>query len=430
MTFANLPGVKITKNDGNLAPEASSSAPRVLIVGTAAKGRSDQVVVVPTTSVAKAEFGNEGTLVRGMWEAFKSGAKEVALYRIGSTSAVLAHIGDSAGTAGYTITTTEQDDEAGANYSMYYDDTTNRIVVRRNSDYRIVYDNSSTTPIDLFEVNVSGWRAAAGGPDIGSASGFVTLEEVDPSVYAGIAYTAGTDGLSLSRMEMYEQLYVAYKNLLSEEFDVIVPMDVYLDDLNTMAQGWYWGAFAPLAPSANTYPTAGSFKLGAGGDVDSLGRVFIEEYLGEYYFFWTFAWNGSTADIYPDGIGSASSTKKIDNTPLTADDFHEVNFAYQLGRFLYDYSTDIVDATGVIGVLPPKSNSLADKARWLGTSPTWTLDYETGQYYIASSGDNGNGLLGNKFMVGMAAHRSGAFGGGFILTDTEFMDGTEVIDDN
>jgi hypothetical protein len=121
---------------------------------------------------------------------------------------------------------------------------------------------------------------------------------------------------------------------------------------------------------------------------------------------------------------------KIDGTTLTTADFHEVNFAYQLGRFLYDYSTDIVDATGVIGVLPPASNSMRDKARWLGKSPTWTLNTNTGAYSITSSANNGSGLIGNKFMVGRDDHRSGVFGGGFILTDTEFMDGDELEDEN
>ena len=434
MTLQHLPRIRVDKIDGNLAPTQAARAPRVLIVGTAGSGVGDEAYVVTTTTLAKSEFSSDGTLVRGMWEAIKAGAQEVALYRIGATSASLAGVGAAVSTAGYTITTIEQDEDAGSNYAFYYDDTNDRLVVKRNSDDLIVYDNDSTTPIDLFEVVVSGYRASGGGVDIGSASSFIDLEDVDASTYPGTAYTAGTDGLSLSRMEMYEELYVAYKNLLQADFDVIVPMDVYLDDFNVIAQGHYAGAVVPQVPSGQTYPSAGINRPGSVGvgNVDSLGRVYVEEYEGEYYFWWWFGISGasfSSANIYPS-IGSASATLKIDGTALSAADFHEVNFGYQLSRFLYDYSADIVDATGVIGVIPPSSNSLRDRARWLGKAPTWTLNTSTGEYTIASAGNNGSGLLGNKFMVGRSDHRSGVFGGGFILTDDEFMDGSEETDAN
>lgn len=428
MTLDNLPGIKLAKNDGNLRAQIAARAPRVLVIGTAGKGDGDTFTLVTTTGQARGEFGNEGTLLRGMWEAMKGGANEVALYRIGSTAAVLTGVGDSTGAAGYTIETVEQDEDAGGNYEMYYVDSTDRLVIRRVSDEVVVYDNSSSAPVDLFEITVSGARAALGGVNIGSASSYVLLEDVDPSTYAGTAFVAGTDGLSLSRMEMWEQLYVAYKHLLPEEFDVVIPMDVYLDDYNVVNQGHYLGAVTPVIPAGQQYPTAGAYSLGS--DIDSLGKVYVEEYEGKYYFWWDIDGDG-VAEVYPTpSVGSSSATTKIDNTTLTAADFHEVNFGYQLGRFLYEYSTDIVDATGVIGVLPPASNSLTDKARWYGKEPTFTYNASDGKYYITSSGNNGSGLLGNKFMAGRFDHRSGEFGGGFILTDTEFMDGTEQVDDN
>jgi hypothetical protein len=428
MPLTNLPGVKSKKNDGNLRAQAASRAPRILIVGTAGKGAGDDFYLVPTTGQARGEFGNEGSLLRGMWEAVKGGANEVALYRIGSTAAVLTGVGDSSGAAGYTIETVAQDADAGGDYEMYYTDSTDRLVIRRVVDEVIVFDNLATAPIDNFEVTVSGARASGGGPDIGSSSSWIALENVDPSTYAGTSFVAGTDGLSLSRMEMWEQLYVAYKHLLPEEFDVIIPMDVFLDDYNVVAQGHFLGAVTPVIPAGQQYPTAGAYSLGS--DIDSLGKVYVEEYEGKYYFWWDINGDG-VADVYPTpAVGSSSSTTKIDGTTLTTADFHEVNFGYQLGRFLYEYTTDIVDCTGVIGVLPPASNSLTDKARWYGKEPTWTYNAGEDYYYIASSGDNGSGLLGNKFMVGRSDHRSGIYGGGFILTDTEFMDGAEQTDDN
>jgi hypothetical protein len=429
MPYNNIPGAKFYKTDGNTRDEAGSAAPSVCIIGVSGKGQAYQGFPVRTTALAKSEFGSEGNLLRGMWEAKKAGANEILLYRIGCTPATLTGIGDTAGVSGYTITTTEQKPTAGDEYSIWYDDTTNRLVVYRVSDSVIVYDNSPGNEIDLYEVTVSDGRATGGGADIGSPSSPVVISSVTTT---GTTYTAGTDGLSLSKMELYEKLYVAYKGLLQETFDVVVPMGVFLDDYNIIDQGHYLerqlSGITPVIPVGQTYPTAGAYTLGT--DVDSLGTVYVEEYLGEYYFWWRISTGSFTAaDIYPS-VGSADATHTIDGTLLTADDFHEVNFGYQLGRFLYDYSTDIVDATGVIGVLPPAANDVASRARWVGKAPTWTQNTTTGEYYIASASDNGYGLLGNKFMVGQSDHRSGVFGGGFILTDTEFMDGEEQVDSN
>jgi len=431
--YDNLSGVIVYKRDGNLTEEAPTAGPRLLVVGTAGSGVGSSAYFVPTTTQAKSEFGTDGNLLRGMWESRAMGADELVLYRIGATPASVTGIGNSLGTAGgYDVTTVEEDEDAGGNYSLYYDDTNDRLVIKRNSDDLIIFDNDETSPINRYEVTVSGYRATAGGPDIGTPSSYVDLEDIDSSSYAGTAYIAGTDGLGLSRMEMYERLYVAYENLKTTNFDVIIPMDVYLDDYNVVDQGSYIGAIAPEATVANTYPAAGIFRPGQ--EVDALGKVFVEQYEGQYYFWWWF--NDGTgvfaaADIWNvNAPGLASSTLKIDGTALTAIDFHEVNFAYQLGRFLYEYSTNIVDATGVIGVLPPVSNSLTDKARWVGLAPTWTLDNATGLNYIASAGDDGSGLLGNKFMAGRYDHRSGIAGGGFIATETKFMDDTEIEDDN
>jgi len=433
-TLQYLPSIKVKKNDGNLRPQAGTIAPTILIVGTAGKGVGNDFYSVATSTLAKSEFGNDGTLIRGMWEATKQGATSVGLYRIGATSAKVEGIGNAASTAGagFVVETVEQDEDAGEDYALYYDDATVRLVVKRNSDDLIVYDNDETSPIDLFEVTVSGYRDSGGGADIGSASSYVNLEDIDSSSYPGTSFTAGTDGLSLSRMEMYEKLYVAYKHLMEFDFDVIVPMDVYFDDYNCVNQGHFKGAVLPVVPGGQTYPTAGAYLPGS--DVDSLGKVYSEEYEGEYFFWWWFD-DGSTpfaaADIISVNMpGSGSTTQKIDGTALTEADFHEVNFGYQLARFLYDYGTDIVDATGVIGCLPPESNSLKDKARWIGKYPTWTLNTATGEYYIASPTDNGSGLLGNKFKVGQDGWRSGVFGGGMILTDSEYMDGVEEVDDN
>jgi len=422
-----LPGIYHNKIDGNLIPEKSPASPRMLIIGTAAQGPST-IYLVRNTATAKNLFGTTGTLVRGMFEAKSQGADEMLLYRIGCTAATLEHIGDSLGVGGYTITTYRKDDDAGSTYSVWYDDSEDRLVVMNEDTELIVYDNDADAPIDEDEVVVSGYRAAAGGPDIGNASNMVLMEDVTA---AGTVFTAGTDGVDLSRMEMYEELFKAYKELIEYEFDVVAPMDVYLDDLNIVDQGHALGAVLPKVPSGSTYPTPGAYTpVGANPDVDALGKVFAEEYQGEWYFFWDID-NDGEAEIFPTGVGAASATTKIDGDDLTSANFHEVNFAYQLARFLYECSLNTFDASGTIGVRPPDSNTLADKSAWIGTEPTLTLNNATGISTITSASNNGSGLLGNKFMAGMYGYRSGHDGGGFILTDGDYLDsGSEVEDTN
>jgi hypothetical protein len=354
-----------------------------------------------------------------MYEVKQTGAKNVLLYRIGSTSAKLEHVGCSAGTGGYTIETIRKDDDAGSVYSVYYSDADDRLVVWNIQSGIVVYDNDTTDPVNLGEVIVSGSRCTAGGPDLGGPSAGTALEDVTGS---GLTYTAGTDGVSPSRMELYEYLYKAYKDLMGEDFDHVVPMDIYLDDLNIADGDSFSASYLASIVSGGTYPTAGSTD-------DILAKVFVEEYAGEYHFFWDLNGDG-VAELYPDGIGSASGTVKADGSSLTAADFHEVNFAYQLARFCHEVSTNNVECLGVVGVRPPADLSRASITSWVGKLPSYTTS-NSGVQTINSILDNGTGILGNKFKAGQWGFRAGSPAyGGFILTDSEFIDGSEQTDQN
>jgi hypothetical protein len=355
-----------------------------------------------------------------MYETKTAGAENVILYRIGSTPAKLEHVGDSAGTDGYTIETLRRDDDAGSLYTVYYDDSSDRLVIWNSQTGLIVYDNDDSDPVDLGEVIVSGSRASGGGPDIAGPSAGYALEDVVSLGHTGTAFTAGTDGSSPSRMELYEFLYKAYKQLISEDFDWVIPMDVYMDDWNIVDGYSFSSSYISGISGGSGFPTAASTD-------DILGKVFIEESAGTYYFFWDLD-NDGVADLYPD-TGYASSTTKIDGTSLSTADFHEVNFAYQLGRFCHEVSTNNKFCLGSIGVKAPTSLSLEDLSSWVGKSPTYTTRSD-GTKYIRQASDNGTGLLGNKFKAGTYAFRGGEAYGGFMLTDTEFLDGTEELDDN
>jgi hypothetical protein len=221
-------------------------------------------------------------------------------------------------------------------------------------------------------------------------------------------------------MELFEYLYVAYKDLVSQDFDYVIPMDVYMDDKNIVDGYAFSASYLAGITGGDDYPDAGGID-------DILGKVFIEQYRGTYYFFWDLDGDGQ-AELYPS-VGAGNATTKIDGSALSLADFHEVNFAYQLARFCYEDTTNNKFCLGVIGVKPPASLSLADISTWVGKLPTFTTRSD-GTQYIATVADNGSGLLGNKWKAGKYGFRISTAYGGFILTDTEFSDGIEEEDDN
>ena len=418
---SNLPGIFDNLTDLGLGVSVPARGPRTLVLGTAGNGQSGRPYVVSSSTSAASEFGSDGTLTRGMYEVRQAGSENVILYRIGATAASLSGIGDTTGVGGYTVQTLRRDADAGALYTIYYDDASDRLVVWNATTGVAVYDNDSSDPIDLGEVIVSGARAAGGGPDIAGPSVGIAMEDSGAAVHTGTVYVAGTDATSPSRMELYEYLHKAYADLLGQDFDFAVPMDVYLDDQNYVDGFTFTAAYIASISAGGTYPTAASAD-------DILGKLFIEESAGDYYFFWDLNGDGA-ADLFPNGVGYASSTMKIDGNTLSATDFHEVNFAYQLAYFCHENSVNNKFCLGSIGTRPPASLALADVSAWVGKLPTYTTA-STGAKTIASPNDNGTGLLGNKFKSGTYAFRANQAYGGLMQTDSEFLDGTEASDDN
>jgi len=420
VAFENLPGVISSLEESGLAPSLPVNGPRILVLGTASQGTAQWPYVVQTTTSAASEFGGSGTLTRGMYEVRAAGGENVILYRVGSTPAILSHVGDTTGVDGYTIETIRRDDDAGSLYSIYYDDASDRLVIWNTVSGLVVYDNDSTDPIDTEEVVVSGERASGGGPDIAGPSSGFALEDVVSLGHTGTAYIAGTDATNPSRMELYQYYHKAYRDLLVEDFDWLLPMDVYLDDKNIIDGYSFSAAYLVTIVDGDEYPTRGSSD-------DILGKVFVEEYRGTDYFFWDLNGDG-IAELYPS-VGSATGSTKIDGTALSTVDFHEVNFAYQAAYFCHEVSTNNKNCLSSVGVLPPASFSLSDIAVWIGKAPVYTTRSD-GTQYIRTVLDNGTGLLGNKFKAGKYSYRAGVAYGGFILTDSEYIDGTEQEDVN
>jgi len=430
--YTNLPGIPAVFEDGNMSISAAAENPIVVVLGTADRGDATSIYDTPTVSQAVARFGRiNGTLPRGLFETDAGGALSIKLLRIGAKSASLSSVG-----TGLSIETIDRDEKAGMDVVIFFDDGTGRLRVWRVSDNLLVYDNNPSYPhgaVDEYVVGVTGtWTTGAG--DIGSLAVPITLEAADG--VSGAVYTAGTDGIQLSRMELFEALYEAYELIENEEMDYVVPRDAYLDDLSvtdmTTAEVATLNTLPPWEGAPTTYPTRGT-------SFDALGEVFVQEYNGQNYFWWDMDRDG-VAELYPS-VGSASGSLDAYGNTLTASDFHEANFAYQLANFCYDTTEKEVAVQGVIGVRPPSSWAPKHVSQWIGKVPTYTED-SSGNLVITSSANNGSGLLGIKWMAGLKGsvatglpgftvdNLEGLAYGGFIATDSGWPDGSQESDSN
>lgn len=438
MPFENLPGDFVTKLDGNLAISSTNDSPIVVVIGTANQGNSEELFTVVRPNDAARTFGKTGTLPRGMYEALGTGATNIRLFRIGATSATITNFG-----GGISIETVAKDDTAGTQYGIFYVNSTERLKIFRAIDSTLVYDSGDgvdpDTVVDLGEVSVSG--EIVSGINVGTgADDFVLLEDV-PDTDTGAVFTAGTDGVNLTRMKLYEELDKAYTLLEDADIDIVLPMNAYLDDGNVKDQTS--ATISGLMTGIDAFD-----DIVVGGPTDILGLLYVEEFEGVTYYFWDIDQDG-VAEIVPTVAGITSGQQVTlelgahsiaavvagSASDLTTADFREVNFAYQLANFCYQSSHLNTEMHGVIGVRPPSSFSAKDVSLWVGSPPVTAIDAD-GVEQITT---NGEGLLGNKFMAGrMASGTIPAFivdgfaapGGGFIATDDEYINGVQLEDAN
>lgn len=272
----------------------------------------------------------------------------------------------------------------------------------------------------LYTVNIGTGTAGVDELEMDSVTAAYVGAEVVTVDYTYDADTAhnlldGSDGLSASKMELYEALNEAYRSLESDEIDIVIPMNVYLDDKNII------DGDTLILSSDETFAVGRRFPV-AGSAGDGLGKLYIEEYEGQFYYFWDIDDDGS-AEVYPTGVGSASATTGIDGEALTSSSFHEVNFAYQLANFCFSLSVNDNEVTGVVGTKGPASFSAKDVSLWVGK-----------ESMIDSTGiviGNGSGLLGNKFVAGSLTREAGFFAteSGWLPTTAAFDTDADILVD-
>lgn len=241
MPYSSIPGVKSTYLDGAFKIPTNSTQDKILVVGAASSGRTNEVYTVTDVSVAETEFGAASEIMRSVHEAIAQGADNLLVIRSGGKEGNWL-FADSA-SATLTITPEYRDDDILGRYKLVIenDGSANRYLVYDVTRESYVYDSSELliedtglitvedTGIDLFTLFDK--------TDLASAS---TLDSVvvgdftvgGTATAASVVATEGTDGTSVSRVEKYASLDTTYHLLDYRDADLVIPTDVYIDDSN------------------------------------------------------------------------------------------------------------------------------------------------------------------------------------------------------
>jgi len=250
----------------------------------------------------------------------------------------------------------------------------------------------------------------------GGASNFVLWRIGDSDA------SDGTQG----KRHQYQELFKAFAYMYDQPLDAVIPGGVYLDDANVMDLTDADAAHLCAGTSTFTIPAVGS------GDVDTLGMFQAKEVAGEWKFAWVFPGDPGTPSF-----ASPSVTLDPDSIGGTIDDFHEVNFAYQLAEFCHRGSEVVDMRMGFIGVKAAVDSAgavdwggAASESTWVGKAPTLS----SGAITV-----DGTGLLGNKFLSGRLGAASGpppfkntatyAGNGGFFASAEDAATGRCYLDD-
>lgn len=234
------------------------------------------------------------------------------------------------------------------------------------------------------------------------------------------------DGLSLTLNQLYAKLANIYWDLEAAKIDRIEVADIKLNAPN-------------VVDNEGRYATSGEKQEGyVAPSGDFLGKAYEFEHNGKLWY----AFKNSFYDITTDKTASEipspyelgidgliaraflSKTSKFDSALITDDGaatdditYHEINFGYQLAKFLHELSMNDNEASASIEMVPPKYSDPNSVRLYLGQLPTYDA---TGKMLRS-----GKGILGYKFMSG-----SLNVGKGFFATVDGQLDSTKVLDRN
>lgn len=237
----------------------------------------------------------------------------------------------------------------------------------------------------------------------------IPLQDAEEVIKTACTFSAGSTGADISAMKRFEKLHTAFEDLDLAPFDIVYPCGIALNTKNAKDDA--------VTFTANTYPTPRT-------SLDALGYCDIRNN-GDYTYSYFWSDNSTALKIASPGPIAGYSAESFS--------FKEVNFGYLLASYCHENSSDYRSLLGVIGTTLPSSITARGVREYFGFAPSYTLNNEDNSYYIATSADNGAGLLGFRFVGGEDDFNDGLKHGGFFLTEDGTIDYSAsnlVLDDN
>ena len=324
MPYDNLGGVKASFVDGTLKTPRSTSQPRVLVIGPAESGLTNELFLVVNSAAAEKEFGAATSVLRGVHELLAQGATNVGIMRSGGSPGSVVLTDTAANTL--TITPASCDDQILARYALIVenDGVDNRYMIYDLTDETFVYDSSEIEVINGETIQVDGIEDIADlwqvndrtDPTNAVALDDATMLDLTAFDTSGsnvapddIAETAGTDGTDPSLVERYAALNTTYFGLDYLDADFLLPKDVYIDDANIVddAAVATYGYFWPGVPA----PGTATDKLGYLWQYVHQGRIYT--YFVDTVDFFSVARVAATITVNTDLVLTSLITGKGGN---------------------------------------------------------------------------------------------------------------------
>lgn len=276
MPYEDIPHVGASYPDGSLKTASNVSQPRVLVLGSATSGLTNELFAVSNVRAAETEFGASSEVMKGVHEVIPQGAENLAVMRVGGRPGALTLTDSVAGTL--VIRPEFRDDTILDRYglAMEVNSGVQRIGVFDLDDETWVHDSDEVLVINQGVMDITD-----GGLDL-----FTTGSFTDPTTMSAmsallvgdftnvgvptmttVAPVQGTDGVGRTLVEKYAALNTGYHLLDFEDADFVLPRNVYIDDDNVVdgdSLSLHFGQ--PLAEEA-----------------DSLGYVWQYLYYGKLY---------------------------------------------------------------------------------------------------------------------------------------------------
>ncbi len=464
MPYESIPGVGATYLDGAFASPAVSTQPKIIIIGTASTGLSYRLYNVRSVAAAEKEFGATSEMMKPLHEAIAQGADNVALLRCGGKKGSVNIVETGGGTL--YIEPEYRDDTILDRYTCVVTKNAEdlvRVLIWDLTDEAWVYDSDEVLVVNIGIIKVTFTNLGStkwnnthlcgdiNNPDDTALTPTLTnlVTEANWTVDATPSFTtdtatAGTDGTSMSLVERYAALEHAYGILDYRDGDYIIPCGITADARNLTDTDDYshWPSGAGPVRTGSSFtsvPTAGETT---GSNIDQLGFLWQYQYRGKVYTYFLNTANPATAtslthaQLTGDTVPAAVTAKFA---AATAAEVRECSFAHQLASFCYRASTVWKSMLGFISIDGPAAYDRSTIAEWAGQLPK--LTYFGTDLGIDATADNGDGVLGNKFIGGASYYRDGVLDastgattsdglayGGFILTKGESLpNGTDFV---